>query len=139
MRCPPPRAAHFFVTPSLFPLFFCLLMFFCYSVLLSVSSVLLSFSYVLLLLCLTDVWDALPYLYGDGLSLHAVCIDGHLHHTSPRVDSFVLVEDEVADAVIDGFPFVLFDGLHGMGVMANVFAISFNIFYNFDKRSIWLL
>ena len=45
--------------------------------------------------------------------------DDHLHHACLRVDRFLLVEDEVADAVIDGFPFVLFDGLHGMGVMAN--------------------
>ena len=45
--------------------------------------------------------------------------DSDLHHTSLRVDGLLLVEDKVADTVVDWSPFILLDSLEGMGMMAD--------------------
>ena len=36
---------------------------------------------------------------------------GDLHHASLAVEGLALIEDEVADAIIDGLPLILLDGL----------------------------
>ena len=59
------------------------------------------------------------YLYRDGFHVRVVCRKHQSYHTSASVDGFGLVENKVAYAVIDGATPVLFDGLQGVGVMAN--------------------
>ena len=45
--------------------------------------------------------------------------DFQADHAGAGVDGTLLVEDEVADAVIDAVAVVVLDGLEGMGVMAD--------------------
>ena len=59
------------------------------------------------------------YLYRDGFHVRVVYRKHQSNHASAGVDRFGLVENKVADAVIDGATPVLFDGLQGVGVMAN--------------------
>ena len=59
------------------------------------------------------------YLYRDGFYVRVVCRKHQSNHASAGVDGFGLVENKVADTVIDVATPVLFDGLQGVGVMAN--------------------
>ena len=61
----------------------------------------------------------MAYLYGDGL--HAEAVSSHVEADDAgfRVDGFRLVEDEVADAVVDGAAVVGLNGLQGVGVVAH--------------------
>lgn len=43
----------------------------------------------------------------------------HPNYAGAGVDGFGLVENKVADAVINGATFILFDGLERVGVVAN--------------------
>ena len=43
----------------------------------------------------------------------------HPNHAGTGVDGFSLVENKVADAVINGATLILFDGLERVGVVAN--------------------
>ena len=45
--------------------------------------------------------------------------DFQADHAGAGVDGTLLVEDEVADAVVDAVAVVVLDGLEGMGVMAD--------------------
>ena len=45
--------------------------------------------------------------------------DFQADHAGAGVDGALLVEDEVADAVVDAVAVVVLDGLEGMGVMAD--------------------
>ena len=56
---------------------------------------------------------------GDGLSVEAVCLDGEADDAGLGVDGLVLVEDEVAYAVVDLLATIVFDGLEGVGVVAD--------------------
>ena len=48
-----------------------------------------------------------------------VCRKHQSNHASASVDGFGLVENKVADAVINGATLILFDGLERVGVVAN--------------------
>ena len=48
-----------------------------------------------------------------------VCCKYDFNHAGTGVDGFGLVENKVADAVINGATLILFDGLQRVGVMAN--------------------
>ena len=45
--------------------------------------------------------------------------DFQADHAGAGIDGTLLVEDEVADAVVDAVAVVVLDGLQGMGVMAD--------------------
>lgn len=48
-----------------------------------------------------------------------VCCKYDSNHAGTGVDGFGLVENKVADAVINGATLILFDGLERVGVVAN--------------------
>ena len=62
---------------------------------------------------------AMAYFHWDGLHLEAVVSHFQAHHTGLAVQGFVLVEDEVAHAVIDLMTTVVLDGLEGVGMVAH--------------------
>ena len=53
------------------------------------------------------------------MDVEAVRRDLHRDHAGAGVERTVLVEDEVADAVIDGSSAIVFDGLQGVRMMAD--------------------
>ena len=61
----------------------------------------------------------MAYFHGDGLHFETVATHSQAHHTSLAVQGFVLVEDEVAHAVIDLMTAVFLDGLEGVGVVTH--------------------
>ena len=61
----------------------------------------------------------MAYFHWDGLHFEAVLTHFQTYHTGLAVQGFVLVEDEVAHAVIDLVAAVVLDGLEGVGVMAH--------------------
>ena len=63
--------------------------------------------------------NATRYLYGDGLDVCIVGGKAQPNHTGACVEGLCLVENKVTDAVIDGAAVILFDGLQGVGVVAN--------------------
>ena len=58
---------------------------------------------------------------GDGFRLEAIFFvgDDEAHDAGLAVEGLRGVEDEVADAVVDGFELELLDGLQGVGMMAD--------------------
>ena len=61
----------------------------------------------------------MAYFHWDGLHLEAVLAHFQAHHTSLTVQGFLLVEDEIAHAVVDGMTAVVLDGLEGVGMVAD--------------------
>jgi hypothetical protein len=61
----------------------------------------------------------MAYFYRDGLHIEAVLAYLQAHHTGLAVQGFVLVEDEIAHAVIDLMTTVVLDGLEGVGMVAH--------------------
>ena len=55
---------------------------------------------------------------GNGFGVGIGGGDGELYHAGACVDGPRLVENEVADAVVDGVAFEVLDGLQGVGVVA---------------------
>ena len=70
-------------------------------------------------ICRNHLGHTVVYLYGDGFNARIVRRNHQFNHASPRVEGFGLVENKVADAIIYGACFILFDGLKGVGVVAN--------------------
>ena len=62
---------------------------------------------------------AVSYLDGDGCGDEAVFGNDDLHHAGFAVQGLLLVEDEVADAVVDSLALKGLDGLQGVGVVAD--------------------
>ena len=56
---------------------------------------------------------------GNGLEQGRFFCNGDLHHASTGIEGTLLVEDEVADAVVDGTALVVLDGLKGMRMVAD--------------------
>ena len=54
----------------------------------------------------------------DGFHVKTVATHSQTHHTGLAVQRFGLVEDEVADAVIDLMATEVLDGLEGVGMVA---------------------
>ena len=61
----------------------------------------------------------MAYFHRDAFHFEAVAAHSQTHHAGLAVQGFVLVEDEVAHAVIDLVAAVVLDGLEGVGVMAH--------------------
>ena len=61
----------------------------------------------------------MAYFHRNGLHFEAVLTHFQAHHTGLAVQGFVLVEDEVAYAVIDFVAAVFLDGLEGVGMVAH--------------------
>ena len=61
----------------------------------------------------------MTYLDGNRLHFYGSGGDSYLYYGGPGIDRLRLVEDEVADAVVDGFAAILFDGLKRMGMVTN--------------------
>ena len=61
----------------------------------------------------------MAYFHRDGLHFEAVLTHFQTYHTGLAVQGFVLVEDEVAHAVIDLMAAVFLDGLESMGVVTH--------------------
>ena len=61
----------------------------------------------------------MAYFHGDGLHFETVTPHSQPYHTGLAVQGFVLVEDEVAHAVIDLSAAIVFDGLEGVGMVAH--------------------
>ena len=54
---------------------------------------------------------------------HGLCLDiigsnAEAHHAGAAVEGVGLVEDEVANAVVDGMPVIVLDSLQGVGMVA---------------------
>ena len=62
----------------------------------------------------------MAYLDGNRLHFYGSGGDSYLYHGGPGIDRLRLVEDEVADAVVDGFAAILFDGLKRMGMVTTM-------------------
>ena len=60
-------------------------------------------------------------VYGDGFRLETIFFvgDGEAHDAGLGIYGLRGVEDEVADAVVDGLALELFDGLQGVGMVAD--------------------
>ena len=58
------------------------------------------------------------YLYRECFYFQVILFYVQLNHTSLAVDGFLLVKDEVADAVVDVFTLVGLNGLQGVGMVA---------------------
>ena len=65
------------------------------------------------------VGHTLANLYRDGLNVEAVLLHVDAHHAGTRIQRAVLVEDEVADAVLDAVPAKVLNGLQCVGVVAH--------------------
>jgi hypothetical protein len=61
----------------------------------------------------------LTYFNRNRLHIEAIATDSQAHHAGLAVQGFRLVEDEVANAIVDGMPAVILDGLEGMGVVTH--------------------
>ena len=61
----------------------------------------------------------MAYFHRDGLHFETVLTHFQTHHTGLAVQGLVLVEDEVAHAVIDLVAAVFLDGLEGVGMVAH--------------------
>ena len=61
----------------------------------------------------------MAYFHGDGLHFETVATHSQPNHTGLVVQGLVLVEDEVANAVVDLTTTVVLDGLEGVGMMAH--------------------
>ena len=70
-------------------------------------------------ICRNHLRHTVVYLYGDGFNARIVRRNHQFNHASPCVEGFGLVENKVADAVINGAILILFDGLQRVGVVAN--------------------
>ena len=70
-----------------------------------------------ILLC--KVGNALFDIDWDGRCCDVVFGDADLDEAGLGVDGLLLVEDEVADAIIDVVPAIALDGLQGVGVMTD--------------------
>ena len=66
-----------------------------------------------------DAWYAVFYLNGNSCCLDLVLCYLYLDHTGLAVQGLLLIEDKVADAVIDGLALVALDGLQRVGVMTD--------------------
>ena len=60
----------------------------------------------------------MAYFHRDGFHVEAVVTHFQPHYTGLAVQRFGLVEDEVADAVIDMMATIVLDGLEGVGMVA---------------------
>ena len=69
--------------------------------------------------CGLDVWCAAAYLERYGGDTEGVGFDVECHHACAGVEGTLLVEDEVADAVVDVTSAIYLHGLHGVCVMAD--------------------
>ena len=61
----------------------------------------------------------MAYFHWDGLHFETVLAHFQTHHTGLAVQWFVLVEDEVAHAVIDLVTTVVLDGLESVGMVTH--------------------
>ena len=61
----------------------------------------------------------MAYFHRDGFHFEAVAAHSQTHHAGLAVQGLVLVEDEVAHAVIDLMAAVFLDGLEGVGVVTH--------------------
>ena len=65
------------------------------------------------------IWYAMAYFHRDGFHFEAVLAYLQTHHAGLAVQRLVLVEDEVAHAVIDLVAAIVLDSLEGVGVVAH--------------------
>ena len=61
----------------------------------------------------------MAYFHGDGLHFETVATHSQPYHTGLAVQGFVLVEDEVANAVVDLTTTIVLDGLESVGMVAH--------------------
>ena len=61
----------------------------------------------------------MAYFHRDGFHFEALGTHFQAHHTGLAVQGLVLVEDEVAHAVIDLVAAIVLDSLEGVGVVAH--------------------
>lgn len=66
-----------------------------------------------------EIRYALADFHGNRLYMGGFPRDFQADHAGAGVDGLLLVEDEVADAVINAVTVVILDGLQGMGVVAD--------------------
>ena len=66
-----------------------------------------------------DSWGTMVDANGNGVDFDIVFRDAQAHDAGPRVERLLLVEDEIADAVVNGLALVGLGGLQGMGVVAD--------------------
>ena len=62
---------------------------------------------------------AVFYLNGNRCCLHLAFGYLDLHHAGLTVQWLLLVEDEIADAIVDGFSTIVLDGLQRVGVVTD--------------------
>ena len=72
-----------------------------------------------MLLIKYQIRHAFADFHGNRLYQGGFSRDFQADHAGPGVDGALLVEDEVADAVVDAVAVVILDGLQGVGVMAD--------------------
>ena len=65
------------------------------------------------------IWYASTNVYRDGFHGEAVPADFQAHHAGAAVQGLGLVEDEVADAIVDFSASIILNGLQGVGVMTH--------------------
>lgn len=66
-----------------------------------------------------QIGRASAYFHRDSLCFHAIFPDMQTHDTGFRIKGFLLVENEVAYAVINLVTMKIFDGLQGVGMMTH--------------------
>ena len=68
---------------------------------------------------MSDVRYALTDFYRDGFYDEIVFFDAETYDTGSAVQGLLLIEDEVADAVVDFSTVIVFNGLKGVGMMTD--------------------
>ena len=66
-----------------------------------------------------DIWYATAYFYRDGFHGEVVPADFQAYYAGAAVEGLGLVEDEIADAVVDLTATEVLDGLQGMGMVTH--------------------
>ena len=66
-----------------------------------------------------DAWDATFDVNGNRGCYDVVFGDFNFHHAGLAVQGLLLVEDEVANAIVDIATFVVLNGLQRVGVVTN--------------------